>query len=491
MRGLAEVAALTVPDREPLSGVDNAWRRMGTADNLTTITGLLRFDEPISYEALRDRLAERLLRFDRFRQRVDGQRRQLRQPYWETAEDVDVDTHLTHVSLPEPQDESTLQEFLGTLMSRPLDERRPLWEAYLIEDGDDGEGNALVVRINHSVGDGFALLYVLFGLVDDPEAIEMPMGIVPDPPSPDEFRDAPASANGGAQTETTTDSTVEPTATEGPSDAATDNESTDDSGLSLGGGSLLDALGLGARGVRTGWELLTQDDEVDTSLRGDLGTAKRVGWTDEIPLETVKDIGEDVDGTVNDVLMGALAGAFRRLLEARGEPVDGRELRVTVPVNLKSMDERDASLGNHFGLVFVPLPVGTPELTERIRIIHDRMDEQRAGIEAYLMYLTLTVGGRAPDRVQEWLMAQFEDLATGVVTNVPGPLESVELVGREVTDVMFWVPQGNDQGLGVSIFSYDGRVRLGIAADANLLDEPERLADAFEAEIAALLADAE
>ena len=221
-----------------------------------------------------------------------------------------------------------------------------------------------------------------------------------------------------------------------------------------------------------------------------MGTAKRAGWTDEIPLATVKAIGEENDATVNDVLLGALAGAFRRVLAGRDETVPDR-LRVTVPVNLRPMAERDGSLGNHFGLAFVPLPVGEPALGDRIRTVRDYMSAERAGVEAFLMYLTLTAGGRSPDAVLEWLLRRFENRATGVVTNVPGPTAPVEFAGREITDIMFWVPQAVDQGLGISIFSYDGDVRLGIAADASLLDDPAEFADAFRAEIDALAEDAD
>jgi len=473
-------------DREPVGGVDNAWRRIGSIDNLTTITGVLWFDEAISYEELCDRLEERLLRFDRFGQRVGGRERAVRRPYWETVEEFDIETHVEHVALPEPQDDATFQRFVGGLMSRPLDERRPLWEATLVDGAGSGDGNAVAFRINHSIGDGFALMYVMFGLVDDPDSIEMPMGIVPDPPSADEFadefRDTAAAADGAGAAVERGESTG--------AGAGGEDGSTDETGLSLGGG-VLDTVSLAATAVKTGVSLLTQDDEMDTSLRGELGTAKRAGWTDEIPLATVKAIGEENDATVNDVLLGALAGAFRRLLADRGESVDGRELRVTVPVNLRPMDRRDASLGNHFGLAFVPLPVGTPDLGERIRIIHDRMSPEKAGVEAFLMYLTLKFGGHAPEPVLEWLMGQFEDRATGVVTNVPGPTGAVEFAGREITDIMFWVPQANDQGIGISIFSYDGGVRLGIACDANLIEDPDELADAFRTEIDVLAEDAD
>ena len=112
--------------RDPISGTDNAWRRMGTIDNLTTITGVLWFDEPIGYEELCARLEERLLRFERFRQRVGGRTRAVGRPYWETVEDFDIETHVQHVALPEPQDTAVFQWFVSGLMSRPLDERRPL-----------------------------------------------------------------------------------------------------------------------------------------------------------------------------------------------------------------------------------------------------------------------------------------------------------------------------------------------------------------------------
>jgi hypothetical protein len=58
--------------REPLSGPDNAWLQMGEPTNLTNITGILVFGERVGYEELLDRLEARLLRFDRFRQRVHG-----------------------------------------------------------------------------------------------------------------------------------------------------------------------------------------------------------------------------------------------------------------------------------------------------------------------------------------------------------------------------------------------------------------------------------
>ncbi|WP_276259658.1 wax ester/triacylglycerol synthase family O-acyltransferase [Haloglomus litoreum] len=452
-------------DRERLSGPDNAWLQMGRIENLTNITGMLVFEERVAYEELVERLDERLLRFDRFRQRVHGGHRRFRRPEWEFSPGLDTETHVTHVALPEPQDKAALERFVGGLMSRPLDEDRPLWEAYLVEGV--GDGNAVVFRINHSVADGFALLSVMLGLVDDPSAVEFPFDGIEAVVEADEGTDGGDGAGGpGAATDT------------GAVGADGDGD-----GLLDRARSAVGAAGTAARAVTVAYDLLTRPDEPETSLRGDLQTAKRAAWTDAIDLATVKALGREHDATVNDVMLAATAGAFRRLLVERGEEVADLELRSSVPVNLKPMNERSESLGNYFGLIFLPIPVHTADFGERIDIVHERMDRERAMIEGVLVYLLFQFVGRAPGFVQDWVLEQFEDAATGVVTNVPGPVNALEFAGSEVSDVLVWAPEANDQGLSLSIFSYAGSIRVGVAADAGLIDEPSKLADALEREL--------
>lgn len=459
--------------REPLAGQDNAWRRMGTPQNLMSITGVLVFEEQLGYDELCERLEERLLRFARFRQAIGGRNRSLRRPYWDELGEIDVKTHVSEIALPEPADTAQFQRFIGNLMSRPLDEKRPLWEAYLVANGGSGDGNALVVRLNHSIGDGFALLSVLLGLVDNPEEIELPPGGVSTParmttPDSDGSTD---SSETTASSDTQTRSTAETAPTETLSD-------------------LLDALKTVKTGIERGVGLFAMDDDPQTSLHGDIGTRKAVGWTDEIDLAAVKSIGRAHDATINDVLLGATAGGLRRLFESRGESTDGLEIRCTVPVNLKQMDERESAQGNYFGLAFLPIPVGKRDLSERIRTIRNRTDKHTLGTEAFLIYQLLRIGGRVPYPIQETVMNHFTNKTMGVFTNVPGPTNTLEFEGTDISDIMFWVPQSLDQGLGISIFSYDGTVRMGVNSDTNLLEDPEQLTDAFETEIEMLLDEA-
>jgi WS/DGAT/MGAT family acyltransferase len=447
--------------REPLAGQDNAWRRMGRAENLMSITGVLIFEEPLGYEALCERLEERLLRFGRFRQRLGGQQRRFRRPYWTEMANMDVRSHVFEVALPEPADTEQFQRFIGTLTSQPLDEKRPLWQAYLIQNGGSGDGNAVAFRLNHSIGDGFALLSVLLGLVDNPEEIDLPAGSV--------------SKVAGTETES--------------GEKTVPAEQQEDSGSSPGMlRQTIEGIKTTKVGIERALALLTMDDDSQTSLHGPIGAKKEVAWTEEIDLATVKQIGQAHDATINDVLLGATAGGLRRLFEKRGEPTEDVEVRCTVPVNLKGIDERESAQGNYFGLAFIPIPVGERDLSERIRLVRDRTDKRTLGSEAVLVYQLLRIGGYVPFPIQQQVMNHFENKTMGVFTNVPGPTDTLELDSKEISDIMFWVPQSLDQGLGISIFSYAGGVRMGVNSDANLLAEPQELTDAFEAEIEMLVA---
>ena len=52
---------------------------------------------------------------------------------------------------------------------------------------------------------------------------------------------------------------------------------------------------------------------------------------------------------------------------------------------------------------------------------------------------------------------------------------------------MFWVPCSGHLGLGISLLSYAGKVWLGLQTDAGLIPDPERILDAFQGEVGALL----
>jgi hypothetical protein len=89
--------------------------------------------------------------------------------------------------------------------------------------------------------------------------------------------------------------------------------------------------------------------------------------------------------------------------------------------------------------------------------------------------------------VQQAITDLFARKATAVMTNVPGPKEPLKFCGRTVQQVMFWVPQSGDIGVGVSILSYAGGVQFGLITDARMCPDPEAIIERFRPEFEQLL----
>jgi diacylglycerol O-acyltransferase / wax synthase len=235
--------------------------------------------------------------------------------------------------------------------------------------------------------------------------------------------------------------------------------------------------------------LVLMPSDPGTVLKGALGVGKRAAWSEMIPLDAIKRAGTRHGATVNDVLISAVAGALREYLEERGEDVDRLEIRAAVPVNLRPT-ERGLDLGNSFGLVFVPLPVSIPSPVKRLTELKVRMDRIKASSEAIVSFGVLTALGNVPRALYTPAIEFFGSKASVVMTNVPGPREPLYMAGRRIAACMFWVPMSGHLGLGISILSYAGGVMVGVAADAGLVPDPDRLVTAFDRELKLLMAPA-
>ncbi len=457
--------------RKPLSNVDTAWLRMEDPTNLMMISGVMVFSAPMEFERLKATLKHGFLRFDRFRQRVVQPVLVGGRFYWEDDPDFDLDYHLQRATLPPPADQAALQDVASLLASRQLDLSRPLWQFHLIENY--GDGCALICRLHHSIADGMALVHVLLSMTDtDPDApwpvtqLEArrgrrrgPLGAL--------FRPARSAWR-------TTRQVTGALAREGM-------------GILNEPSRAVDLARLGARGTTALGRLLLLWPDPKTIFKGPLGIPKRVAWSAPIPLLDVKAVGRGLKGTVNDVLLTAMAGALRRYLEGRGEPVEGLNFRAVVPVDLRPPDV-EPDLGNRFGLVFLSLPVGITDPADRLHELKQRMDALKDSLEAPVAFGILNTIGMAPERIQDIVVNIFGMKGTAVMTNVMGPQEQIYLAGAPLEALMFWVPQSGHLGMGVSILSYAGRVWMGVITDEGLVPDPDTIIAAFHTEFEELLA---
>jgi diacylglycerol O-acyltransferase len=457
---------------ERMTKVDTAWLRMDSSSNLMMIIGVWTLQPGIGYAELCHRVEERLLKYSRFRQRVDED---AAGATWVEDRAFAIEKHVVREKLrkgAKGQEQSALQERVAQLAMQPLDRRCPLWQFHLVEDYQGG--SALIVRIHHCIADGIALISVTLSLVDGGS-----------PPPERQRKAAPAGPEdwiADTLIKPFTDMTVKALGAAGDG-AARSLGLLRDPQKGIAGS--LDLAKLAYQVVSDAAALALMPDDSKTRLKGKPGSAKRVAWCQPIPLDEVKAVGKALHCSVNDVLLSCVAGALGQYLRALGDDVRGQEIRAMIPVNLRPMDQA-YKLGNRFGLVPLVLPIGMENPIERVYKVRRRMNDLKGSTQPLLAFGLLAVAGLLIKPAQDAVLSLFGKKTTAVMTNVPGPRDKLKLLGATLEQCMFWVPQSGDIGLGVSILSYGGGVQFGVITDTTLCPDPQKIIDEFEPQFARL-----
>jgi WS/DGAT/MGAT family acyltransferase len=458
---------------ERMSRVDTAWLRMDNDVNLMMIVGVWIVEPALTLEALRERIASKLLKYPRFRQRVEHD---LLGANWVEDEDFDIARHVAATKLDFERGQSereALQARVGDLATTPLDPAHPLWKFDLIEHHE--RGSAVIVRIHHCIGDGIALISVMLSITDGGG----------DPPR---RRRRKAEEDDGG--DWLADAVIKPL--------------TDVAGR---------AIGMYGSGIAKTMEVLSQpqqllgsidvarsavqvardaaafalmENDSPTRLKGKPAGIKVVAWNDPLPLAEVKTIGKALNCSINDVLLACAAGAIGDYLKEQGDDPAGKEIRAMVPVNLRPL-EKAWQLGNRFGLAPLVLPIGIDNPVERVYAVRARMRAMKGSYQPLLAFGVLAVAGLLAKPMQDALLDLFAKKSTAVMTNVPGPATALKLCGSTLRQTIFWVPASGDLGIGISILSYGGGVQFGMITDARLCPQPRQIIDRFAAEFEKLL----
>jgi len=361
-------------------------------------------------------------------------------PTWEPVPYFDPRRHLHHVAVPDGGGTAALQALIETLFERALDHELPLWEACLIDGLADGT-SAILLKMHHCMVDGVSGAQVIQHLVDGAQA--------PAPPA----RPATAPAPSIAQRLRT--------------------------GI---GGWLESAQGRTiAEAAGTVASLLREPATV-LPWNGTLSSGRRVVWS-AFALDRFLAVRGAVGCKLNDVVLAVISGALRRYLAERGGVgLDDARVRTLVPVSVRR-DEHYMTLGNLVSAMFPSLPVHLDDPLARLRHVVAEMDVLKHRGQAQAMGLLLGLSGALPSP----LGALFGRLATDrpivntICTNVPGPRETCQLLGRTIVDVHPLVPLFQNMGLEFAIFSYAGRLSITATADPALVPDAERIAEALAA----------
>ncbi len=461
---------MSTSQREPISNVDIAWLRMEQPSNLMMITGVMVLEDPVAFAEFREVVLNRFLAFRRFRQKAVEHTRGC---CWETDDYFEPSAHIIRTALPGDAGKPELEELVSQLASTPLDKTKPLWQFHLVENY--AEGPAVISRIHHCYADGIALVQVLLSLTEDNAADSLKM-VQPEhwkrrqAEQSGIFRRLMAPAREGIDAVQHISHRIIGEASQLLREPHLATEYMDGAAEVMG--ELVNVLLL--------------NDDPHSRFKGQIGVRKNTAWTDPIALEEVKAVGKALGCTVNDVLIAVMSGALHRYMVDCGDDPSAVRMRATVPVNLRPL-EHARELGNHFGLVFLELPVAEPNPLARLYQVADYMHELKHSKQAMMSLGLLALLGMGPAAVQKPALELFSRKASAVLTNVPGPQQPLYMAGSAIREMMCWVPQTGSVGMGISIISYNEKVYCGLITDNRLVPDPNVVMENFQLEFRNLL----
>jgi len=463
----------------PVSNLDAAMLYAETAEMPMHTLGVLilertdGLDESSPFEVTRRLFAERIHLVPPFRRRIVQGPLQIGDPHWIEDPEFDLDNHLVRVVLPRSSGMLELREFVGAFAAAPLNRKRPLWKAALVE-GLDGNRLALVMKIHHAAMDGGRAAAIAGELLDD-----TPTG-----------RTVP-SANEAWVPER------EPSI---PWLAA-------DTIRTLMGKPRRAAEAVGrvasAARARTGEESQTKTavkaadktvffEAPPTPFNRALTPNRSVGLAD-VSFEDVKRIKQAFDTTVNDVVLAACCASLRDWLTAH-DGLPEAPLVATVPVSVRREGDQ---AGNRVSVLRVHLPIHLEDSVERLSSIHEETERQkhrhrgRGGGDVLESFADIVTNVTVP-----WILTHLMGLYSSshladrvpplwnlVISNIAGPAVPLYTTGSRLTHLFPLGPVQQGSGLNITVMSAVDRLCFGALACTELVPDVQDIATGFVDEI--------
>ena len=390
-------------------------------------------------------------------------------PRWIEDPDFDLAYHLREAALAGPGTDAQLAEFVADLMSRPLDQTRPLWECHLVS-GLAGGRMASIIKVHHAAVDGVAGFDSLASLVD----------LAPDSPPP-----APPAVAWRADREPAEldllVGAVSHLALQPFRAVATTRR-------------LLTKAVASRRSSHGGAAVLSTPGAPSTPFNTAVTPHRRVQFVD-IPMADLAAVKEHVGTTLNDVVLAVVGGALRRYLQRTGRAPQA-QLQSFVPLSTRT-GAGSANDANLTTALYVGLHTDVADPVDRLRAIAHSSAEAKARYAEFgpATLTDITELGGAPGGV---VMAKAMDLlrlnervrlgANVVVSNIPGPPIPLFINGAKVERMYPVGPVADGNALNVTLISYEGSMGFGLCADRTAVPDLADLADDLRASADELIA---
>lgn len=424
---------------------------------------------PPAYADLLATIEARLQLLPRYRQRLASVPLGQGRPLWVDDPQFRLPFHVRHTALPRPGSDEQLRRLAGRIFSQALDRGRPLWELWLI-DGLAGGRFALLSKTHHALVDGVSGLDIASVLFDPGPEPQPPPSTAPRTWAP---RPLPSAAQ--LLADALLERATRPT-------AALDGLGS----LLRGPRGVLSRAGAALSGLGAlTWAGL--DPAPRSPFNVPIGPHRRFTWVDA-SLTEFREVKRVLGTTLNDVVLAAVAGALGRYMRRHELDTEALVLKALVPVSIRDPSERGV-LGNRIAAMWAPLPVGSGDPLERVRVIAEAMaGVKRSGQAVGAQALTELAGFASPNLVAQATRLQARQrLFNLVVTNVPGPQTPLYILGRRLLAIYPLVPLAANTALGIAVLSYDGRLNFGLGADYDAFGDLEVLADELRESIAEIV----
>lgn len=380
-------------------------------------------------EDARKAIDQRLHLVPRFRQVIHRPGFGLGRPLWLDAQSFDVADHVRTLHLSESADEDEILQACEELRRRRLDLSKPPWEMWFLIGLASGQVG-LFVKLHHAIADGISGVAALGAFVDL---------------SPDSIPNALQS--------------WEPAPPPSSLELLKDNLHRRIAGLKRKF-SLVVHPHTALRKARAVWPFVREvfgEAAPRTSLNEPVGADMRIAFI-RGRLDIYRDVARLHGAKVNDVLLAAVGGGLRELLNSRGERVDDLVLRVVVPV---SLHEESSAHGNDSTGMAVPIPMGEKDHVRRLEFIaNETLTRKTKGRQ--------TLGVLFQSEFSQKVMLRMfrrQRFANLYVTNVPGPPVPLYFSGAPAVEMFPVPPTAGTITLGIAAFSYAGQFNVTAIGD--------------------------
>ncbi len=423
---------------------------------------LIMLEGPSSEDSIRELLTQLkigALRNERHHQRLWYSHLIHDYPYWLNDGRMDVEKHITHHVLESPGNTRQLHALAEKLFPRPMDRTEPLWEFHLIDGLENGQ-HALILKLHHACADGLNAVKMFARTVEETGSVEP---IWPPRPTPGVAEGLWLSLKGLLQH---------------PIRLL----------YNLVAISLVWLFLQLYRGKPSG-KRAPQASRFTGPISG-----RRSYATLDISLKDIRRINRRYGSSENEVLMSIYSGALRRYLLEKGE-LPERSMHANMPISTMFSESQETA-ANQANITRVTLGTRIDDPVKRLEAMKQRcaraLKRQLPPKWERAKILWLNASVRLVDlaaRAGLRLMNSGRILATAsaITTYMPGPVRQVSVAGYRILAAYPMNIIYHGIGLSISAMRYAGNAHIGIAADARMLPDPEKLGAYIQSEFDALL----